>query len=36
VDQEKVTAKFKDGVLEVSLPKKEQAKPKHIKVNVSE
>ena len=33
VDQEKVTAKFKDGVLEVKLPKKEQAKPKQIKVN---
>jgi HSP20 family protein len=36
VDQEKVTAKFKDGVLEVKLPKKEQAKPKQIKVNVVE
>jgi HSP20 family protein len=36
VDQEKVTAKFKDGVLEVKLPKKEQAKPKQIKVNVIE
>ncbi len=34
VDQEKVTAKFKDGVLEVKLPKKEQAKPKQIKVDV--
>ena len=36
VDQEKVTAKFRDGVLEVILPKKEQAKPKQIKVNVIE
>jgi HSP20 family protein len=36
VDQEKVTAKFKDGVLEVKLPKKEQARPKQIKVNVIE
>jgi HSP20 family protein len=36
VDQEKVTAKFKNGVLEVKLPKKEQAKPKQIKVNVIE
>lgn len=36
VDQEKVTAKFKDGVLEVILPKREQAKPKQIKVNVIE
>lgn len=34
VDQEKVTAKFTDGVLEVKLPKKEQAKPKQIKVDV--
>lgn len=35
VDQEKVKAKFKDGVLEVELPKKEQAKPKQITVDVS-
>src|SRR4030066_88158 len=34
VDQEKVTAKFKDGVLEVKLPKKEQARPKQIQVDV--
>ena len=34
VDQEKVTARFKDGVLEVKLPKKEQAKPKQIHVDV--
>ncbi len=34
VDQEKVTAQFKNGVLEVTLPKKEQAKPKQIQVNV--
>jgi HSP20 family protein len=34
VDQEKVTASFKNGVLEVTLPKKEQAKPKQIQVDV--
>lgn len=34
VDQDKVSAKFKDGVLEVELPKKEKAKPKQIKVDV--
>ena len=34
VDQEKVTAQFKNGVLEVKLPKKEQDKPKQIKVDV--
>lgn len=34
VDQENVTARFQDGVLEVKLPKKEQAKPKQIEVDV--
>ncbi len=34
VDQEKVTARFKDGVLEVQLPKKDQEKPKQIEVDV--
>jgi HSP20 family protein len=34
VNQEKVTARFQDGVLEVKLPKKEQAKPKQIQVDV--
>jgi HSP20 family protein len=34
VNQEKVTARFQDGVLEVRLPKKEQAKPKQIQVDV--
>lgn len=34
VDQEKVTARFQDGVLEVKLPKKEQKKPKQIEVDV--
>ncbi len=33
VDGEKVTARMKDGVLEVTLPKREEAKPK--KINIS-
>ena len=32
VDAEKVTARMKDGVLEVDLPKKEQAKPRQITI----
>lgn len=32
---EKVTAEFKDGVLEVHLPKSPEAKPKEIKVKVN-
>ncbi len=34
VDKDKVKARYKDGVLEVILPKAEEAKPKHIKVEV--
>ncbi|MBM2828268.1 MAG: Heat shock protein Hsp20 [Actinobacteria bacterium] len=34
VEQDKISAKFKEGVLEVTLPKKERAKPKQIKVDV--
>lgn len=34
VDPEKVAAHFDNGVLKVSLPKKEVAKPRSIKVNV--
>ncbi len=32
VDDEKISARMKDGVLEIRLPKKEAAKPKQIKV----
>lgn len=34
VDESKVTAAYKNGVLEITLPKKEEAKPKQIKVDV--
>ena len=32
---DKVKAQYKDGILTVTLPKAEEAKPKHIDVNVS-
>jgi HSP20 family protein len=35
VDADKVTANFQDGVLTLTMPKKEEAKPKTIKINVS-
>ena len=35
VDEEKVKAEFKDGVLNLKLPKSEKAKPKAIEVKVS-
>ncbi len=35
VDGSKVKAVFKDGVLELTLPKKEEAKPKQIKIDVN-
>lgn len=34
VDASKVNASYKDGVLEITLPKKEGAKPKQIKVDI--
>jgi HSP20 family protein len=34
VDSEKVSATYDKGVLKVTLPKKAEAKPKQIKVNV--
>jgi len=36
VDRENITAAYKDGVLEVVLPKKEEAKPKQIKIDVGQ
>jgi HSP20 family protein len=35
VDPEKIKAKYTEGVLEVTIPKKEEAKPKQIKVELS-
>jgi HSP20 family protein len=35
VDTENIKANYKDGVLEIVLPKKEEAKPKEIKVEVN-
>jgi HSP20 family protein len=35
IDADKVAANFKDGVLVLTMPKKEEAKPKTIKVNIS-
>jgi HSP20 family protein len=32
VDEEKIRADYKDGVLKIALPKKEQARPKQIKI----
>jgi HSP20 family protein len=34
VDADKVAANYKDGVLTLTMPKKEEAKPKTIKINV--
>ena len=35
LDQEKIKAEYKDGVLKVIIPKHEQAKPKQISINVT-
>jgi HSP20 family protein len=34
VDREKIAAAYKDGVLKVTLPKKEEVKPKQIRIDV--
>ena len=34
VDVDRIKASYKNGVLEVSLPKKEEVKPKHISIAV--
>lgn len=33
VDQEKASAKFENGVLEIKIPKSEEAKPKKVEIN---
>lgn len=35
VDPEKITAGYRDGILEIEVPKREEAKPKQIRISVS-
>ena len=35
IDADKVTAAYKDGILTLTMPKREEAKPKTIKINVN-
>ena len=35
VDQGNIKAEFKDGILKLVLPKREEAKPKQIEINVA-
>ncbi len=35
IDQGKVSARYRDGVLEVTLPKKEEAKPTQVKIDIA-
>jgi HSP20 family protein len=35
VDPDKVTADYKDGVLTVTIPKREEAKPKNVRISVA-
>ncbi|CUS99325.1 Hsp20/alpha crystallin family protein [Candidatus Kryptobacter tengchongensis] len=35
IDVDKVSAEYKDGILKIILPKKEEAKPKEIQINVN-
>ena len=34
VDPEKIAATYREGILEIEVPKREEAKPKHIKIAV--
>lgn len=34
VDPERIAASYRDGILEIEVPKKEEAKPKHIRIAV--
>lgn len=34
VDAERITANYRDGILEITVPKREEAKPKQIKIAV--
>ena len=34
VDPEKITASYREGILEIEVPKREEAKPKQIKIEV--
>ncbi len=35
IDQEKISADYKDGILKISMPKRQETKPKQIKVAVT-
>lgn len=35
IDQEKISADYKDGILKISMPKREETKPKQIKVAIT-
>ncbi len=35
IDQEKIRADYKDGILKIAMPKREEIKPKQIKVSVT-
>lgn len=35
VDPERITATYRDGVLEIDIPKKEEAKPKQIRIGIT-
>ena len=35
VDATKIKANYKEGVLEITLPKKEESKPKQVKININ-